>query len=452
MLAKIKPIENKDIIINYNMQKVFEKKGEILANNLFFSPRTAGEIKEIFNQIEALNDKVDKNKSIQFMLSLSDNDRADNEKLDEFSKEYISKMGYENCPWISFVHNDTDHKHVHIITSTINYDGEKVKEWDNFNKSRELVKDLCLKYNLEYAKKEKGQNIPLNEINKEKYSIQNAIKKGFRSYHSQKELLTIVGEGKKDEILRKPLSNKELIEKLGEQKYKEILEFLNSKKLFNELYKENLIKRLNSIIESNPSSKEYFDLLRKEGIYCRKLSDKNRNYLMYGIEGFYIKDGNLPGRFRYENIVKGRVGEGQYINKEKQKAQIWEILKKAKENSSSFEDFRYFLRENSVELISYENQRGIYGLSYKLNSENSLVIKGSEFSDEFTWKGIKNEFNIKGKEEITDIYIPKEQDQIIEAADLVQRSFHQGKTEDEFMDDLKRKRKKKKKKNRDINN
>ena len=45
--------------------------------------------------------------------------------MEEIAKEYMSKMGYEEQPYIVFKHRDIDKIHIHIVSIKIDKNGKK---------------------------------------------------------------------------------------------------------------------------------------------------------------------------------------------------------------------------------------------------------------------------------------------------------------------------------------
>jgi hypothetical protein len=75
------------------------------------------------------------------------------DKLNAFDKlaiaqDYLQKNGYENSPFIVTEHRDTDHPHVHILTSRVDYDGKLVKEWQERIRARKWAQSIEKEYGL----------------------------------------------------------------------------------------------------------------------------------------------------------------------------------------------------------------------------------------------------------------------------------------------------------------
>src|ERR1035437_6865263 len=123
MIAKIdSPLNSFKSVLDYHENKVNEGKATLLYNN-------TGE-ENSRNFIFALEDVCKqkpgvRNKGFHISLNLPHNENLSGNKFVELAQDYIQGMGLENCPYLIYKHSDTEHNHIHIITTTIDNFGEK---------------------------------------------------------------------------------------------------------------------------------------------------------------------------------------------------------------------------------------------------------------------------------------------------------------------------------------
>jgi hypothetical protein len=140
MIAKIMKSAHSFDAVYYNENKVKEQKAEFLTaanfqttgTNLNFLSRN--EFISYFNKISDLNPRV-KNKQFHAVISTKGHEHTA-EELKSIAEEYIKKMGYGDNPYLLYFHQDTDNNHVHIVSTRVDKNGEKID--DSFEKKRSL--------------------------------------------------------------------------------------------------------------------------------------------------------------------------------------------------------------------------------------------------------------------------------------------------------------------------
>ncbi len=151
MIAKITSGSYLKGVLEYN-----SKKGSLLGvENINGSSDSA-----IYSTIQAynnLNDRVEK-KNFHVSLNFPKEENVDDNKLLNIGKEYMSKLGYADQPFVIYRHYDRSHPHIHIVSSRINEKGLKVKDSNEFYRSKTLCEDLEIKHNLIKAKGRKESN------------------------------------------------------------------------------------------------------------------------------------------------------------------------------------------------------------------------------------------------------------------------------------------------------
>ena len=130
MIAKILPKPSKNFAgVNYNTNKIDRNKGELMrAAN--FGPLDAmtnlrpQDYINYFCMVSAQNKKIS---NPQFHAVLSAKGKSySKDELTEIAMNWLVVMGYGSQPYLIVFHKDTDHNHVHVVTTRVGRDGKKI--------------------------------------------------------------------------------------------------------------------------------------------------------------------------------------------------------------------------------------------------------------------------------------------------------------------------------------
>lgn len=408
--------------IDYNEKKVAEGRAKIIENKTFGT--NAEEFKEILNDTAELNSKVSKNKFFQIPLSATENDKLSNEEFKDFANDYMEEMGYSNCPYLIYRHYDTENSHIHIVGSTIDFDGKKVKESElvvgkmgvelkgNYQKSVEVLKKLETKYNLTIVMGANKGNKNLDELNTEKYRCQKGILTAMKIPALVSKLEKIQGFEKVVSSLNdKDLSNYQIKQKIGGTKaYDELIKFLERENCIKQSKKEQLKSKLTHLIVHTSSLEELSKKLESNNMYVKKIFNGDKHHLVFGDKstGLYVKDSQIGERFKFENLFKEESTIKPIRSENIQKSFLKKEVSKAVIGSKTLEDFAINLRSRGIELIIAENKGGIYGMSFKSNKvENPTVFKGSDLDRSLGYQNIKTNLSINLDHQKTKIELKK---------------------------------------------
>ncbi|MGL0822924.1 relaxase/mobilization nuclease domain-containing protein [Vibrio vulnificus] len=130
----------------------------ICANNILNIPENArsapGEDLDMSAAIREMQSSIKLNPSAKqqfkhMVISLDTNEHLTNSQWRRTARMLMSHLGYDNCRYIAFKHNDTDEEHVHIITSTIDTVTRK-RVRDSYSKVRaqEVMRELEKEFGL----------------------------------------------------------------------------------------------------------------------------------------------------------------------------------------------------------------------------------------------------------------------------------------------------------------
>jgi Relaxase/Mobilisation nuclease domain/Large polyvalent protein-associated domain 7 len=115
-------------------------RGHIVAGPM--AGRTTRELASEFGALRRLNPKLGKAVA-HLMLSPAPGDPSlTDSQWQAIAQRYVEAMGFADAPWIAFVHQDTDHQHMHIAASRIGFDGKTISDANDFRKSEAIVRKI----------------------------------------------------------------------------------------------------------------------------------------------------------------------------------------------------------------------------------------------------------------------------------------------------------------------
>lgn len=81
-------------------------------------------------------------------LSAAQGERLTVEEWNEIAEKYVRRMGYEHSPYVVIRHVDTEHDHVHIVTSRVDAHGKAVSDFRSKARAEEFVREIEDEYDL----------------------------------------------------------------------------------------------------------------------------------------------------------------------------------------------------------------------------------------------------------------------------------------------------------------
>jgi hypothetical protein len=128
MVAKI--IIGKKIrgVLHYNENKVMEGQAELILASAF-----GGDIEQMnFNQklqrfenLLMLKPKV-KTNTLHITLNFDAAENLKDQKLQQIAVSYMDKIGFGDQPFLVYRHHDAAHHHIHVVTTSIQANGEPI--------------------------------------------------------------------------------------------------------------------------------------------------------------------------------------------------------------------------------------------------------------------------------------------------------------------------------------
>lgn len=382
--------------LTYSIQKMEEGRCVFLYDNSFLN--NVNLLYKEMNKVGDLSDRT-KMKYNEVSISLPPGENIDDEKFREIAIDYMERLGYGNSCYNVWRHFDKEHEHVHILFTTVDYQGNWINDFETKKRSQKISREIEKQYGLQEVVYNRFNNEPLTQIKARQYFFDNALKKGLRGYNSKSELHAVIP----DELLEKLVSNKfdnETIRlMMGEELYTVAGNILEKHKLFKTLYKNELIEMLDNIYEVSSSRSDFFNRIEAAGIYIRMVTYKGEHAYCYGLPdvNIYFKDKQLPARYRYSSISKfGKKYSNELLESE-QKNRIYNKVFLALKNAKNFDDFKLELKKLSVTLLEYKNSGGVYGIGFRLDYiSNAVDFKATDISRRISYGKLNDHFEGKG--------------------------------------------------------
>ena len=367
-------------LIDYHEKKVADGSAvEIENNTLEDSP--SGKTQAFLENFE-LNTKVTKSKFAHFSFSLDPSENLCTEKFIELSNEYLTKMGYEDVPVLSYRHFDKDHQHIHVIASSIQYSGKKISEYNDFAKNKALCREIEKEYNLKVINEKEGSNVSLAEINAERYSLVNALNRGKKGGFFAAQFGSKVPK----------ISNKQFIDKYGEQEFNHLLSTLEEKGFVVKTDKMKIKEVLEESYFASNNKKEFYDKISGYGLYHREKVEKGNYVVEYGINGKYFHQKTLDRKFSQLHLNQ-YFKKAPVVTTEEHKETLNQKITAILNKSTNYSDFKTVLSLNDIEIKEATNTGGVYGLSFKIKGQSDFV-KASDVNRGLSLKNITDKLEI----------------------------------------------------------
>lgn len=128
MVAKIVSGRSIRGILHYNEDKVEQKQAKLILSNGFATDITDLDLAQKLQRFESrtmLNKKT-KTNALHITLNFDVQDKLDDTKLQQIAMDYMERIGFGDQPYLVYKHTDVAHSHIHIATTNIQADGERI--------------------------------------------------------------------------------------------------------------------------------------------------------------------------------------------------------------------------------------------------------------------------------------------------------------------------------------
>jgi len=316
MVAKIKSGKSLIGALNYNENKVKQGKATLIAAAKYLKDKEDLSFNDKLFRLTDLASMNQRSKTntVHISLNFPNGENLADEKLKEIVKDYLTGVGFATQPYLVYRHEDAGHPHIHIVTTNIKRDGERISlHYLGQNESEKNRKAIEIKYGLVKADEQTKQKPNLKadfsaaEYGKAetKRAITNILGFVIRTYKftSVPELNAVLGQyniqadrGSKDSrmyareglvywILDKQGNKIGVPIKASAIYGKPTLKTLEEKfKLNTQLrkpFKDELIKILDGILIKPLTRCDFQKALREKGIQC--ILRQNEEGRIYGV-------------------------------------------------------------------------------------------------------------------------------------------------------------------------
>ena len=182
MIAKISHGASLYGAVIYNQEKVNEGTGRIISGNRMFMNNTGNPVnsmQQIFLSFEpylAANQRT-KNPVLHISLNPAVEDCLTDEQFAALAKDYMEKMNYGDQPYIVYIHEDIDRRHIHIVSVCVDETGRKINDSYEHRRSMTACRELEIKYGLRNCTDERQEQdkLFLKKVEYEKGDVKHQV-------------------------------------------------------------------------------------------------------------------------------------------------------------------------------------------------------------------------------------------------------------------------------------
>lgn len=349
-------------VIAYNKIKVDDGTAKVLWHPKIAAD-TSGNVPiencmQAFEPYIALNSHVRK-PVIHISLNPSPKDILSKEQMTVLAQEFMEKFGYGNQPYIVWLHEDIDRKHMHIVSVRINEKGEKIDHNREAIRAQNICREMEVKYGLHPTLGEHGERelVSLQKVDYPKGDVKKQVKHTART----------------------------LLECYNCHSFAEYNTLLN---LYNVTVYE---------VRGSVDGKEY------HGVMYGALDDDEQQV------GTPFKSSKFGKVFGYEALQKKFAATAQKVKRNDLTERARREIVKAMQTISTKEDFARRLKEADIEVVYRINPEGrLYGITF-IDHTNRTVFNGSRLGKAFSANVFNELFNNPDADR-TRLIPPPEQD------------------------------------------
>ena len=150
MIGKGKSISHTGASMSYGWNQ--EKEAQVVFKQELTGD-TPKDITREFKAVQELNSNCQKN-TLSFVLSptVSDGQKLEQKEFSKICKEFMEKMNLGDRQAVAFVHQDKEHKHIHLYVNRINYQGQAYNDSFIGKRSQLAAEKVAVEMKLETVK------------------------------------------------------------------------------------------------------------------------------------------------------------------------------------------------------------------------------------------------------------------------------------------------------------
>lgn len=297
---------------------------------------------QAFEPYIALNSHVRK-PVIHISLNPSPKDILSEEQMAVLAQEFMEKFSYGNQPYIVWLHEDINRKHMHIVSVRINEKGEKIDHNREAVRAQNICREMEVKYGLHPTLGEHGERelLSLQKVDYPKGNVKAQVK------HTARTLLECYN-------------------------CHSLAEFNTLLNLYNVTVYE---------VRGNVDGNEY------HGIMYGALDDNGQQV------GTPFKSSKFGKVFGYEALQKKFAVSAEKMKKDNLSERTRQEITKAMQDIGTKEDFARRLKEADIEVVYRINSEGrLYGITF-IDHIGRTVFNGSRLGKAFSANVFNELFN-----------------------------------------------------------
>lgn len=297
---------------------------------------------QAFEPYIALNSHV-KKPVIHISLNPSPKDILSEEQMTVLAQEFMEKFGYGNQPYVVWLHQDINRKHMHIVSVRINEKGEKIDHNREAIRAQNICRDMEVKYGLHPTLGEHGERelLSLQKVDYPKGDVKAQVK------HTARTLLECYN-------------------------CHSLAEYNTLLNLYNVTVYE---------VRGSVDGKEY------HGIMYGALDDDGQQV------GTPFKSSKFGKAFGYEALQKKFTASTEKVKKNDLTERARQEIIKAMQNIGTKEVFAKRLKEADIEVVYRINpERRLYGITF-IDHTTRTVFNGSRMGKAFSANVFNELFN-----------------------------------------------------------
>ena len=297
---------------------------------------------QAFEPYIALNSHV-KKPVIHISLNPSPKDILSEEQMAVLAQEFMEKFSYGNQPYIVWLHEDINRKHMHIVSVRINEKGEKIDHNREAARAQNICREMEVKYGLHPTLGEHGERelLSLQKVDYPKGNVKAQVK------HTARTLLECYN-------------------------CHSLAEFNTLLNLYNVTVYE---------VRGNVDGNEY------HGIMYGALDDNGQQV------GTPFKSSKFGKVFGYEALQKKFAVSAEKMKKDNLSERTRQEITKAMQDIGTKEDFARRLKEADIEVVYRINSEGrLYGITF-IDHIGRTVFNGSRLGKAFSANVFNELFN-----------------------------------------------------------
>lgn len=148
MVAKIVTGSSIRGALAYNENKVREKKAEVLKSGNI-PPGLEGEdisIKAAYFRILTDSNKAVSTNAVHINVNFAPQDEVSNEQMRAIAQKVMEGIEFGRQPYLLYRHYDAGHAHMHMVTTNVDADGNRISDSNNAYKLRSICEETEKKY------------------------------------------------------------------------------------------------------------------------------------------------------------------------------------------------------------------------------------------------------------------------------------------------------------------